>query len=151
MTACETRWYEMATGPPPTYFFQRVIYESTASSNPTPTHNTHTPTTHPQHPLRVYCDDICVQIPAAYSDKVLSMPGCTLAGKSGRNPCEILTGTCQLRNLRAAKIVPRNLLARLAWKGVTGAQHIEAETKWPLCSRQHFQMHVLEWNCVNLA
>ena len=27
--------------------------------------------------------------------------------------------------------------------------HIEAETKWPQFSRWHFQMHFLEWKCIN--
>ena len=27
--------------------------------------------------------------------------------------------------------------------------HIEAETKWPPFSRRHFQMHFLEWKCMN--
>ena len=27
---------------------------------------------------------------------------------------------------------------------------IEAETKWPPFRRRHFQMHSLEWNCMNL-
>ena len=30
-----------------------------------------------------------------------------------------------------------------------GHYHIEAETKWPPFSRQHFQMHFLEWKYVN--
>ena len=29
-------------------------------------------------------------------------------------------------------------------------QHIEAETKWPPCSRRHFQMHFLGWKCMNV-
>ena len=28
-------------------------------------------------------------------------------------------------------------------------EHIEAETKWPPFSRRYFQMHVLEWECMN--
>ena len=27
--------------------------------------------------------------------------------------------------------------------------HIEAQTKWPPFPRQHFQMHFLEWKCMN--
>ena len=27
--------------------------------------------------------------------------------------------------------------------------HIEADTKWPPFSRRHFQMHFLEWKCMN--
>ena len=29
-------------------------------------------------------------------------------------------------------------------------QHIEAETRWPTFSRRHFQMHFLEWKCINI-
>ena len=29
--------------------------------------------------------------------------------------------------------------------------HIEAETKWPPFRRQHFQLHSLEWKCLNFA
>ena len=28
-------------------------------------------------------------------------------------------------------------------------QHFEAEAKWPLFCRRHFQIHFLEWKCVN--
>ena len=28
-------------------------------------------------------------------------------------------------------------------------KHIETETKWPPFSRRHFQMHLLEWECMN--
>ena len=28
-------------------------------------------------------------------------------------------------------------------------QHTEAETKWPPFFRRHFQMHFLEWKCIN--
>ena len=28
--------------------------------------------------------------------------------------------------------------------------HIEAETKWPPFCRRHFQMHFLEWKCLNI-
>ena len=29
--------------------------------------------------------------------------------------------------------------------------HIEAETRWPLFPRRHFQMHLLEWKSMNFA
>ena len=29
--------------------------------------------------------------------------------------------------------------------------HIEAETKWPTFPRQYFQVHFLEWKCVNFG
>ena len=29
-------------------------------------------------------------------------------------------------------------------------QHVDAEIKWPPFTRGHFQMHFLEWKCVNL-
>ena len=29
------------------------------------------------------------------------------------------------------------------------ASSIEAETKWPPFTRRHFEMHVLEWTCIN--
>ena len=28
-------------------------------------------------------------------------------------------------------------------------KHIEAETEWPPFTRRHFQMHFLEWKCMN--
>ena len=32
---------------------------------------------------------------------------------------------------------------------IAHAQHIEAETRWPPFSRRHFQMHFLQWKCIN--
>ena len=36
---------------------------------------------------------------------------------------------------------------RLLWC-ITG-QHIEAETKWPIFRRRHFQAYFLQWKCLN--
>ena len=36
-----------------------------------------------------------------------------------------------------------------AWKINVNFKHIEAETKWKPFRRQHFQMHFLEWKCLN--
>ena len=33
----------------------------------------------------------------------------------------------------------------------SSTEHIEAETKWPTFSGWHFQMHFLEWKCINFA
>ena len=30
-------------------------------------------------------------------------------------------------------------------------QHTEAKTRWPSFSRRHFQMHFIEWRCLNFA
>ena len=32
---------------------------------------------------------------------------------------------------------------------ISAVPHIEAKTKWPPFSRQHFQMHCPEWKCMN--
>ena len=60
----------------------------------------------------------------------------------------------ELVNLGAFKSVflkrpPGAALVDMIWTSfadVLGIQHIEAETKWPLFRRRHFQTHFLEWN-----
>ena len=34
-------------------------------------------------------------------------------------------------------------------KDLKTVEHIEAETKWLPFSSQHFQMHFLQWKCIN--
>ena len=39
--------------------------------------------------------------------------------------------------------------AWIKWHYICIVKHIEAETKWPLFSRRHFQMYFHEWKCMN--
>ena len=109
MTASDTRWCEMATGPRLTFFLSAgYIRESYGLNGP------------PAGVLRLHRR----AIPAAYSDKILEHVQNMSAGKSDLcahlHPCEILTGACFLWGTVGCINHPRNLPARLARKGMTG-------------------------------
>ena len=70
-------------------------------------------------------------------------------------PVSTLVG---LSNLSRTK----NLVSHILWPKYSGlvirdwqdrqggSWHIEAKTKWPPFSRRHFQIHFLEWKCMNV-
>ena len=60
------------------------------------------------------------------------------------NRCQSISN-CFSKTLQSSN----KLCAKEVGKPVLFFQHIKAETKWLTFPRWHFQMHFLEWNCVN--